>query len=97
MNRNKKISFVAVGDIGAFLQGDKSIVVAGHYNLHPLQLFADARGQFLCDTEVDILLLHIVIGGAYVFSAVTGIDHDYKIMFCSHFGFRLRTGESNRQ
>ena len=78
MNRDKKIGFGVVGDVGSGLQRDKYIRLAGIDDFHvgtvSLHELTESQRHF----QVDILFYGVCAGRTCIFTAMAGVDNKRK-------------------
>ena len=85
MYGNKKVTLLAIGLVGALLQGEICIFVACIYDLDVLAVFLDILAHFEGHGKVDVLFTHIVVNGAMVHSTVAGVYHNHIFIGSRHY------------
>ncbi len=83
MDRYEYVGMLAVGHIGASLQCDEAVAVAGEYNLGIGHLLVEKFGQFLCHEQIDGLLVCTLAERTGITPSMSRIEDNDKIV-CRH-------------
>jgi hypothetical protein len=76
VNTNKKISFIPISNVSAFVERKVPIIFAGIDNFHSGDVLLNVRAQLQSDLQRDILFLHQLAGSPVVLTTMPGVNDD---------------------
>lgn len=91
MNGDKEVSFFVVGDIGALVEFEKNVGLAGIDDFDVGYIFLNIAAEEEGDFEGNIFFAGGAARGAVVFAAVASVDDD-----SFYFGVNIMADEKRR-